>query len=123
MRIRIPHLVAAAPLVLFATPGHAQQAESTGDAAMGLILAGHHDTAESQLLAQLRANPDQPALLLNLAAVYTQTGRHEAARATYRRVLDADELWLERANGGIADSHTLARRGLAQLEHQRIAQR
>lgn len=123
MVIRFAPIAALAPLAMLATPALAQEVVPSSDAAMGLILAGDHARAERQLVSQLDAGAEQPALLLNLAAVYVETGRPEAARATYRRVLDQRDLYLERSNGAIAGSHTLARRGIAQLDARRVAQR
>ncbi len=123
MRLRVLCLAAAAPLTFAAMPAQAQQMHASADAAAETILGGEYDAAESALLTQLRANPDHPPLLINLAAVYGQTGRADEARALYTRVLDADEIWMELSNGRIVRSHALARAGLDRLDSAQFARR
>lgn len=49
------------------------------------------ETAETIIRAGLEENPGDVFRLLNLAAVYGQTGRTEEAAAIYREILNSDE--------------------------------
>jgi thioredoxin-like negative regulator of GroEL len=109
MRIALV-LLAAAPLAL-ALPAHAQS-----DVASTAIVDGAYSTAEAKLVGELRARPDQPELLLNLAAVYAKTGRIAQARTLYDRVLSQDEVLMDLASQRTAGSHAIARTGLDRLE-------
>jgi Tfp pilus assembly protein PilF len=53
------------------------------------ILNQQWSEAESVLLQALESNADDPYALLNLGAVYQQTGRNEEAREMYNRVIDS----------------------------------
>ncbi|MGK6355579.1 tetratricopeptide repeat protein [Sphingomonas sp. DT-207] len=109
MRIALV-LLAAAPLAL-ALPAQAQS-----DAASTAIVGGAYDKAEAKLLAELRSNPDQPETLLNLAAVYSKTGRSGEARALYSKVLSQDAVLMDLASQRTASSHAIAQKGLQRLQ-------
>lgn len=111
-------LLAAAPLLLFAVPAHAQTFET---AASATITAGDYSKAESILQRQLRHRPDRPELMLNLAAVYASTNRHAEARALYRKILSAESVEMELRSGAVADSHAIARTGLRALSASQTA--
>lgn len=104
-------LLAAAPLA-FALPAQAQ--DTTVSAS--LISAGSYDKAESKLLDQLRARPDTPELMINLAAVYARTGRTGEARTLYRQVLAQDDVLMDLSETRTAGSHVLAQAGLRRLD-------
>jgi hypothetical protein len=60
-------------------------------------------------------DPDDAAVLINLASAYLEAGRTEMARDAYRAALLADRVELELASGEWEDSRVLAREGLAQV--------
>ncbi|MBO9623542.1 MAG: tetratricopeptide repeat protein [Sphingomonas sp.] len=103
-------LLAAAPLAA-ALPAQAQESTAARE-----IVGGAYDKAELKLASELRARPDQPELLLNLAAVYSQTGRSAEARAVYNKVLAQDEVLLDLASRRTTSSHAIARAGLQRLQ-------
>jgi thioredoxin-like negative regulator of GroEL len=114
-------LVGAAivPLMLIAIPAQAQ------DSAVGSaqIFHGAYDKAEQKLLAELRVHPDRPELLLNLAAVYVQTGRDAEARALYTRVLAQEDVLMDLHAERTAGSHTIAQNGLRRIETVKFSAR
>ena len=97
----------------FAYPTYAKAAIQNGDYA----------TAERKLLAEQKIFPAKPEVLLNLAAVYSKTGRHSEARAVYDRVLALDPVAMDVADGQVAPSHLIAHRGLRLLDSARQASR
>ncbi|MBX9795954.1 MAG: tetratricopeptide repeat protein [Sphingomonas sp.] len=78
------------------------------------IMRGDYAAAQSMIEKELKAGPRDADLLLNLAFVYTRTGRRAEAAALYRQVLALpdDEMM---SNGGTVMSHDLAERGLKRL--------
>jgi thioredoxin-like negative regulator of GroEL len=68
--------------------------------------------AESQLEAARVAEPEEPSVMINLAAIYARTGRADQAQAMYQWVLAAENVQLEMGDHSPAWSHTLARRGM-----------
>lgn len=113
MRIVLASIVLAAPLML--TP--AVQAQVRADPyATVAIQTGDYATAEHKLLAERKIFPAKPEVLLNLAAVYSKTGRSGEARAVYDRVLALDPVAMDVADGEVAPSHLVAHRGLRLLD-------
>lgn len=110
MRSLVPFL-AAVPVALMAFPAQAQDAVATT-----AIVSGDFASAESKLLGELRIHPGRPELLLNLAAVYAQTGRMAEARSLYTKVLAQDEVLMDLTQDRTAGSHAIARKGLRHLE-------
>jgi len=104
-------LLAAAPLIA-ALPAQAQDSA----VASTQIMQGDYSQAESKLLTELRIHPGRPELLLNLAAVYSKTGRADEARALYTKVLGTDDVLMDVTLDRTAGSHALAQRGLQRLE-------
>lgn len=94
-----------------ATPGLAAQDYGYTQIAEGKLLL-----AESTLDSARVAEPDEPSVMINLAAVYARTGRTEQAQAMYQRVLAAENVQLEMGDHSPAWSHSLARRGLQRSE-------
>ena len=81
--------------VAIAVPAAAQERT-----AYRTIIAGDYADAARTIEAQRKANPNQPELMLNLAAAYARMGRTGEASALYTSVLN------ERAG---ADGHALRR--------------
>lgn len=100
-------LVAAA----VASPGLAAQEYGYQQIAEGKLLL-----AKSQLEAARVAEPNEPSVMINLAAIYARTGRAEQAQAMYQQVLATDNVLLEMGDHRPAWSHSLARRGLQRSE-------
>lgn len=110
----IRHLVPTAiGLAMIAATAPAQYKDQTGYRA---IAAGDFAAAERMLVAERRIFPDRPELMLNLAVVYSRTGRTDDARALYARVLERPAKELEMPSGRAAWSHDLARTALASLD-------
>jgi Flp pilus assembly protein TadD len=116
MRTALLHLVLAAPLALVAMPAQAQTNDRFTTNASASIATGNYDKAERALAQQLRHRPDQPELLLNLAAVYSRTGRAAEARALYQRVLAQKDISMDLVSDRAAGSHAIARTGLRRLD-------
>lgn len=120
MRSRFLALFAAtAAGMALAGPAHAQDAR----VASTHIFSGAYDKAEAKLSAALQANPDRPELLLNLAAVYSQTGRAAEARALYARVLAQEDVLMDLPNDRVVGSHAIARKGLGRLDSIQLSAR
>ncbi|MET4896548.1 tetratricopeptide repeat protein [Sphingomonadaceae bacterium jetA1] len=86
------------------------------------IAAGRLAAAERTLLQERRVNPDSPELMLNLAAVYAQTGRATEARALYDAVLGEKPIAMDMPSGAVLSSHSVARTGVHRL-NQMVAAR
>jgi thioredoxin-like negative regulator of GroEL len=122
MRIALMGIGAAAPLLLIAAPVQAQT--PAGDPlAKATIVQGDYATAERRLLQELRIHPDRPELLLNLAAVYSQTGRVSEARGLYRQVIAQNDVLMDVNAERTAGSHAIANVGLRRLETVQFTQR
>lgn len=107
-------VLAAAPFALAAPPAQAQRED--GDPIAGTaIVRGDLAGAERKLTAELRRNPGAPELLLNLAAIYAQTGRAAEARALYREVLAQRDVQMDLSRDRIATSHSVANKGLQRI--------
>jgi Flp pilus assembly protein TadD len=87
------------------------------------IATGDYDRAERSLATQLRAFPERPELMLNLAAVYRHTDRALQARAAYEAVLAQPNVLMDLSADKTAWSHTLARTGLRQLSGVQLSSR
>lgn len=87
------------------------------------IAAGDLRGAEATLNAERRIFPQRPELMLNLAAVYQQTGRAGAASDLYAQVLDRPDISLLTPSGVAESSHDIARRGMARLQPTAMATR
>lgn len=120
MRIVLASVVLAAPLALIPV---AQGQVREGPYAHVAIQSGDFALAERRLLAEQKVFPAKPEILLNLAALYTKTGRHAEARAIYNRVLTLDPVAMNVTSGEVAPSHLIAGRGLSILDAKRQASR
>ena len=87
------------------------------------IAMGDLHGAEATLLAERRIYPRRPELMLNLAAVYQQTGRSAAAQDLYRQVLARPDVSLLMPSGAARSSHAIAERGIARLAPLTLATR
>lgn len=87
----------------------------TQEQAYGFNAIQRHDltAAEARLVAQRAAEPNEPSVLINLAHVYSKTGRVDQAAALYRQVLAGENVMLATADREGVWSHDLAQRGLA----------
>lgn len=68
--------------------------------------------AEARLIAQRAEEPNEPSVLLNLAHVYSKTGRVEQAAALYRQIMATDNVLMLTGSRQQIWSHQLAQRGL-----------
>lgn len=115
-------VLAAAPFALAALPAQAQR--NNGDpVASNAIFNGNFAQAEQALNNRLRLDPDQPELLLNLAAVYTQTGRTTEARALYVRVLQQRDYEMDLSADRVSTSHAIANKGLQYIRTLQLTAR
>lgn len=95
-----------------------------GDVAYDALSDGRASEAIARIEALLAQQPEDPALLINLAAAHLQQGDDEMAAEAYRRAADSSARYeLELADGSWADSRKLARRALALLERNQLATR
>ncbi len=76
------------------------------------IQAGDFSTAERIITAERRIYPKMPELMLNLAVVYSHTGRVAEARALYRDVLAQPEVMLDTPSASVS-SYAVAKAALA----------
>ncbi|MET0308011.1 MAG: tetratricopeptide repeat protein [Sphingomonas sp.] len=106
-------VAAVAPLMFIAIPAQAQEDRAVASAD---IFNGAYTRAEQKLLAQLRVHPNRPELLLNLAAVYVQTGRDAEARALYSQVLAQADVLMDISAQRTVGSHVIAQNGLKRIE-------
>lgn len=68
--------------------------------------------AEARLIAERAAQPDEPSVLINLAHIYSKTGRAPQAEALYRQVLASANVMMLTGGNRPLSSHQLARQGL-----------
>lgn len=83
MKLTLVSCFAAALVMGGASLSYAAQ----NDAGYDAIQQGQWQKAEDQLRAELKANPNEPMRLLNLAYVLQQTGRSKEAAEMYQQVL------------------------------------
>lgn len=115
-------VLAAAPFALAALPAQAQR--DNGDpVASSAIFDGNLSQAEQLLNARLRLDPGQPELLLNLAAVYAQTGRTAQARALYLQVLQQRDVEMDLSADRVSMSHAIATKGLQYIRTLQLTSR
>jgi hypothetical protein len=99
---------------LVATAASAQTPLQAQEQTYGFNAIARNDlaAAEARLLAQKADEPSGAPALLNLAYVYTQTGRATQATELYTSVLSHENELLVTGSGQKQWSHDLARRGL-----------
>lgn len=113
MRVLLAGLALVAPLALIAAPAQATEGDRAASAA---IEQGDFAGAERILLQELRIHPGRPELLLNLATVYSRTGRQAEARVLYRQVLAQSDVLMDLSADRTAGSHAVAVAGLRRLD-------
>ncbi|HEX8486017.1 tetratricopeptide repeat protein [Sphingomonas sp.] len=96
-------------VAILAVQTGAQAADRNATAA---IVAGDLPQAERILTTERRIFPNRPELMLNLAAVYRQTGREAEANALYASVLRRPAALMDLPDQQIVSSHVLAQAGL-----------
>lgn len=80
------------------------------------IASGEALEAIALLRQELRAHPNDPALLINLGIALAHSGQEADARASFEAALSSGEIMdLETAGGEMTDSRLLARRAIAML--------
>ena len=88
------------------------------------ILQGDYASAEKVILKQQRMFPGDADLLLNLARIYSVTGRTTEARATYSAVLARPDDLMDLPNAARPQSsHALAGAALRRLDGYQITAR
>jgi thioredoxin-like negative regulator of GroEL len=87
------------------------------------IVRGDYAAAEKMLSAERRVYPGRPEVLLNLAAVYANTGRVAQAADLYRSVLSEDDVLMNVTSDRVASAHDIASRGLMRLGAGQTASR
>jgi len=118
--MRIAFGVMMAGLVVAGAGSAAVASDRTGYVA---IKQGDFDKAEKTLLAERRIFPSRPELMLNLAAVYRNTGRQQEARELYQAVLERPDVLMDVTTERTASSHMLANAGLARLNTRQLSSR
>jgi len=121
-------IFAASALVLLqagTAPAAATAATEINDVAFEAIAAGRTSDAIDKIQQLLAEQPEDPALLINLAAAHLQRGEYEYAAQAYQRAVESDDRYrLELADGSWMDSRLAARRGLEALQdHRALAMR
>lgn len=107
---------------LLASPAYAQTS-AEDHSGYTQIMHGDLAAAEKAVVSQRYAFPDDADLMLNLAAIYAQTGRVSKARSLYFDVLDRDNQSMVLAQNRTAWSHDIARRGLLRLAGTELSAR
>jgi Tfp pilus assembly protein PilF len=96
----------------------------TSEVAFEEISNGHGAEAVEAIERLLEDQPNDPSLLINLAAAQIQLGRYDEAAESYRRAMTSRERYaLELADGNWIDSRLAARRGLQAVQGQVLAMR
>ncbi|RYD46009.1 MAG: tetratricopeptide repeat protein [Sphingomonadales bacterium] len=111
--------LALLPLLLAAPSAFATQDR----VASAEIARGDFAAAEAALNAELRIHPGRPELLLNLAAVYANTGRSAEARALYAQVLDQRAVLMDVRGERVASSHLVATSGMRRMQANQLSAR
>lgn len=123
MRIIVRAAIVAATLAVGATAGSAFAQERAVRAAHDAIQGGDFAAAEQTLLAEQRIYPDNAEVMLNLAAVYSRTGRAQLAAPLYLRVLAQRDVLMDLDAERTASAHTLAQTGLQRIGYTQTAAR
>jgi len=107
----------AAAAQLTSTPGAEPRTIELREVAYEEIAAGRAEEAIHVIEARLAADPEDPALLINLGAAYARQGEMARAAAAFQAAFDSGTHYeLELADGTWTDSRKAARRALATLE-------
>ena len=108
-------LVAAAQLT--STPGVEPATAEQREVAYEDIAAGRTAQAIRAIEARLEADPDDPALLINLGAAYAREGDAARAARAFQAAIDSETRYdLELHDGSWVDSRRAARQALETLQ-------
>lgn len=99
-------------VLLMALGGTAYASDGENRYGYDQIAAKDLKAAEQRLIAQQAAEPREPSVLINLAYVYSQTGRTAEAMVLYNRVLAQPDVLMALGNGSPASSHAIARKAM-----------
>lgn len=95
------------------------QVEATAqqtDLSSALIARGESERAVRKLEEQVKANPSDPAVLINLGIAYAHSGEEAKAHAMFKAaMLSSDQIELETADGKTTDPKHLARKAISML--------
>ncbi|MEO0061680.1 MAG: hypothetical protein RLZZ08_240 [Pseudomonadota bacterium] len=92
------------------------------EVAFQALTEGRTDQAITVLRAQLKADPSDPAALINLGSAYAQRGDRERAAQAYRAAAASDTRYnVELADGTWVDSRHAARAALLRLDRAQTA--
>lgn len=105
-------VASAAVLAMMAGTANAGERDLHGASA---IRAGDFATAETVLNAEMAGRWTSPETLLNLAHVYRHTGRADAARVLYQRVLVGENVLMNVGGARPFWAYDVARANLVQL--------
>ncbi len=106
-----------------ATIGEPEGAETT-DVAYETLASGQTSAAIDRLEQLHQANPEDPAILINLGAAHSASGNVARAEECYRLAMDSDTQYqLELADGRWVDSRRAARQALRNLQDAELALR
>lgn len=111
MKTLVISILAAVPLACGLSAAQAQQPVDNYEEVA--LTAGKYASAIPALEANLRADPTNESLLLNLAMAYRRSGEAAKADVLYKRVLFQEDVVLNGAGGVQAWSHDLAKAGMA----------
>lgn len=111
-------LTALALAVLAAAPAApAVMLAEAPELAARTLAAGRADEALAVLERASLADPQDPAVLINLGIAYAQAGDEARARAAFAKALACEEvIELDTADGSTTDSRRLARKALRMLD-------
>ncbi len=109
-------MVASSP-VEAADPASFEGVEWPNNLAVAPLQARRNQEAVTLLEKSRKADPDDPAVLINLGIAYAQMGEDQRAHALFTEALSKrTEYDLAIAEGRVTDSRQLARRALRMLE-------
>lgn len=80
------------------------------------LMAGNNEQAAQQILAQAKAEMDDPAKLINLGRAYARMGRYAEAAHLFQTAIDSKtEFEVELSDGRVLSSRVAAQMALGQL--------
>ncbi len=112
-------IVAAMLMTGAEAPPAERTAQPTQETALSSdsLASGNAATAITSLERSVEAEPNDPALLINLGIAYAHSGKADSARDMFERALVSSEpIELETADGTATDSRRVARRAMRMLE-------
>jgi Tfp pilus assembly protein PilF len=115
---------AAVALLLSGAQANEVDAVDTTNLSSEALAQGKASKAIRSLERKVEAEPNDPALLINLGIAHAQTGSTVLARNMFERALVSPEaIELETADGKTTDSRRLARRAMRMLERGEFSAR